>query len=49
MKLAKDEIVRTGDADPMDLFNQGIRTNATREKYTRTLRKIACEFLEDML
>ena len=49
MKLAKDEIVRTGDADPLDLFNQGIKSEATREKYTRTLRMIVCEFLEDIL
>ncbi len=37
MKLAKDEIVRTGDANPLDLFTQGIRTEATREKYTRDI------------
>lgn len=33
----------------MELFYQGIRAEATREKYTRTLRRIVCEILEDVL
>ena len=49
MKLAKDEIERSKDASAMDLFAQGIRSEATLGKYTRTLRRITCEFLEDIL
>ncbi len=49
VKLAKDEIERARDASPMDLFAQGIRSKETLDKYTRTLRKITCEFLEDIL
>ena len=49
MKLAKDEIVRAGDAAPLELFAQGIRSKGTLEKYTRTLRQVTCEFLEEIL
>ena len=49
MKLAKDEIVRAGDAAPLELFAQGIRSKETLEKYTRTLRQVTCEFLEEIL
>ena len=49
MKLTKDEIVRARDASPMELFAQGIRSRETLEKYTRTLRQVTCEFLEEIL
>ena len=49
MKLTKDEIVRAGDASPMDLFAQGTRSKETLEKYSRTLRQVTCEFLEEIL
>lgn len=49
MKLAKDEIIRSEDASPLQLFSQGIRAEATHRKYTATLRRITCEVLEDVL
>ena len=49
MKLAREDVVRVGDADPLDLFRQGIRAEETLDKYTRTLRQITCKVLEDVL
>ena len=49
MKLSKEDVVRVSDADPLDLFLQGIRAEETREKYTRTLKQVLCKFLEDIL
>ena len=49
MKLAKDEIARSGSAPPLRLFEQGIRAEATRAKYTATLRRILCDILEEVL
>ena len=49
MRLTKDEIVRSGDAAPLELFRQGIRARYTEEKYTRTLRQILCQYFEDIL
>lgn len=42
-------MVRTGDGDPLDLFVQGIRSGATRTRYTQSLRQVVCEFLEEWL
>ena len=39
----------TDERSPPDLFRQGIRAEKTHEKYTRTLRKIACDIMEDVL
>ena len=47
--MTKDEIVRSGDAAPLELFRQGIRAKYTEEKYTRTLRQILCQYFEDIL
>ncbi len=49
MKLAKDEIARSGDKRPLHLFNQGIRAEATRRKYTSMVRHVLCDVLEDVL
>ena len=49
MKLLRDDIVRAGDTDPLDLMRQGIRSEETRDKYTRTLRQILCKVFEDVL
>jgi len=49
MKLAVEEFERTGEADPLALFNQGIKAEETREKYTRMLRLVLCRMLEDIL
>ena len=38
MKLARDEISRSGNIPPLQLFQQGIRAEVTRRKYTATLR-----------
>ena len=49
MKLAREEIIRSADASPLKLFEQGIKAEATRRKYRRTLRRVMCEVLEDVL
>ena len=49
MKLTKDEMVRSKDASPLELFAQGIRARETQEKYTRTLRQVCCDVLEEIL
>ena len=49
MKLARDEISRSGNTPPLQLFQQGIRAEATRRKYVSTLRRILCGILEDVL
>ena len=49
MKLLRDEMERTEDADPLELFNQGIRSEVTRYKYTKTLQQVTCVFLEEIL
>ena len=38
-----------GRAPSLKLFAQGMRAPETREKYTRTLRKVVCGFLEEIL
>ena len=49
MKLTREEFKRTGHASALALFHQGIRTEATRAKYERTLRYVVCKILEDIL
>ncbi|MYG32912.1 MAG: hypothetical protein F4202_02790 [Cenarchaeum sp. SB0677_bin_16] len=49
MKLQRDDMVRAGDDTPLELFSQGIRSEWTRDKYTRTLRQVTCEFFEEWL
>ena len=41
--------MRVEDASPLDLFAQGIKSGETLDKYTRTLRRITCNILEDVL
>ncbi len=48
MKISKSEIQKVSD-EPIGLFYQGIRAVATKEKYTRTLQRILCNFFEDVL
>lgn len=48
MKISKEEIQKVAE-EPIGLFYQGIRAEATKEKYTRTLRRILCDFFEDVL
>ena len=49
MRLTKDEIVRSKDEYPLELFRQGMRAALTREKYEKTLRMVTCKILEDVL
>ncbi|MBA4717753.1 MAG: hypothetical protein HRO68_01025 [Nitrosopumilus sp.] len=48
MKIGKDELIEL-DNEPIDLFYQGFKSKATRDTYTRKLKKILCEYLEDIL
>lgn len=48
MKIRKEEIQKVAE-EPIGLFYQGIRASATKEKYTRTLRRILCDIFEDVL
>ena len=47
MKLTKEEFQRIEERSPLELFRQGIRAEATREKYTRTLKFIINTVLEE--
>ena len=52
MKITRGEFengTKVTNADPLNLFWQGIRVEATRYVYTRTLRRILCDVLEDVL
>ena len=49
MKLLRDEMVRAGETPPLELFAQGVRSEATLEKYTKMLRRVTCVLLEDYL
>lgn len=47
MKLTKEEFQRSTKESEYKLFLAGIRSDETKAKYVRTLRKILCEFLDD--
>ncbi len=47
--MKKEDIVRSQDASPLQLFEQGMRAEATRSWYTRKLRRVMCEILEEIL
>lgn len=47
MKIRKEEIQKLAD-EPIGLFYQGMRAVATKEKYTRTLRRVLCDIFEDV-
>lgn len=47
MKLARKDLVKVCNASPLQLFARGITAEATRRKYTATLRRIMCEIIED--
>lgn len=49
MKLAMEEIVRMEDASPLDLFKQGMKSEETIDKYTRTLKMVTCEVFVEVL
>ena len=47
-RITKDDLEDI-HKNPLELFYQGIKAEATRDKYTRTLRRIVCDVLEDVL
>ena len=52
MKITREEFengTAVADADPLELFWQGIRAEATKTLYTQILRRIVCGVLEDVL
>ena len=49
MKITRAEFKRTKDAPPLEMFAQGIKAEETREKYTRTLRRVLCGVFEEIL
>jgi hypothetical protein len=48
MKVTKDDLVKMED-DPIELFYHGIKADDTRVGYTTRLRRVLCEYLEDVL
>lgn len=48
MKITKDSLVKIED-EPIELFYQGIKSSASRTSYTRKLRQVLCNYLEDVL
>jgi hypothetical protein len=48
LKLRKEDIQSISE-EPLQLFYQGIKSPVTKEKYTRTLKRILCDVLEDIL
>lgn len=49
MKITREEFERSTKAGPLELFMQGIRSEETKKTYTRTLRRILCNVLEEIL
>ncbi len=53
IKITKEELEDCRDAAsltaPLDLFWQGIRADETRRTYTRTLKRLLCSMLEEVL
>lgn len=49
MKIYREELQQQKEEVPIELFYAGCRSPATKTKYTRTLRKILCDVLEDVL
>jgi len=48
LKITRDNLVKIED-DPLESFYQGFKSPVTKTSYTRKLRKILCEYLEDIL
>lgn len=48
MKIEVDDL-REIVEEPIKLFYQGIKASETKEKYTRTLRRVLCDILQDIL
>ncbi len=48
MKITKDNLVKIED-EPIELFYQGIKSADSKISYTRKLRQVLCNYLEDVL
>lgn len=48
MKIKIQDIEGVG-AEPIQLFYDGIKSASTKDSYTRTLRRIFCDMLEEVL
>ncbi|MCA2004057.1 MAG: site-specific integrase [Candidatus Nitrosotenuis sp.] len=48
MKITKDNLVKIED-NPLELFYQGIKSQASRKSYAGKLRQVLCEYLEEVL
>ena len=49
MKITLAEFERTDGSPPLEMFIQGIKAEETREKYTRSLRRVLCNVFEELL
>ena len=49
MKIYREELQQQKEETPIELFYAGCKSPATKTKYTRTLNKILCDVLEDVL
>lgn len=49
MKIKREEFQRVEERSTLDLFQDGIRAKETKEKYTRTLKHVLCNILEEFL
>lgn len=48
MKVRKEDLQIIRE-DPIELFYQGMKSSATKDKYTRTLKRTLCDIFEDVL
>jgi integrase len=48
LKITRDNLVKIDD-NPLESFYQGFKSPVTKISYTRKLRKVLCEYLEDIL
>ncbi|WP_428326635.1 integrase [Nitrosopumilus sp.] len=49
MKIHREELQQQREELPIELFYAGCKSPETKKKYTRTLNKILCDVLEDVL
>ena len=49
MKILREELQQQREELPIELFYAGCKSPETKKKYTRTLQKILCDVLEDVL
>lgn len=49
MKLRPEDMVRSENPPPLEMFVHGVRSEETRRRYTRALRRVVCGFLEGVL